>query len=78
MFFLFLEYDLKYSNFKVSLRKFALKQLSIKTHDFFTDDPKAFIPGDTSRCISAGTLLVTLMNGLSIRLNDDAIITRFG
>lgn len=65
MFFLFLEYDLKY--FKVSLRKFALKQLSIKTHDFFTDDPKAFIPGDTSRCISAGTLLVTLMNGLSIR-----------
>ena len=46
MFFLFLEYDLKY--FKVSLRKFALKQLSIKTHDFFTDDPKAFIPGDTT------------------------------
>ena len=46
MFFLFLEYDLKY--FKVSLRKFALKQLSIKTHDFFTYDPKAFIPGDTT------------------------------
>ena len=43
MFFLFLEYDLKY--FEVSLRKFALKQLSIKTHDFFTDDPKEFIPG---------------------------------
>lgn len=53
MFFLFLGYDLKYSNLiKVSLRKFALRQLSIKTHDFFTDDPKAF-PGDTSRCISA-------------------------
>ena len=52
MFFLFLEYDLKY--FKVSLWKFALKQLSIKTHDFFTDDPKAFIPGDT---IPAGALV---------------------
>ena len=63
MFFLFLEYDLKYSNFKVSLRKFALKQLSIKTHNFFTDDPKALIPGDTSRYITN----VTLMNGLSIR-----------
>ena len=50
MFFLFLEYDLKY--FNVSLRKFALKQLSNRTHDFFIDNPKAFIPGDTSRCIS--------------------------
>ena len=38
----------------VSLRKFALKQLSIKTHNFFTDDPKAFIPGDT---IPAGALV---------------------
>ena len=52
MFFLFLEYDFKY--FKVSLWKFTLKQLSIKTHDFFTDDPKAFIPGDT---IPAGALV---------------------
>lgn len=52
MFVLFLEYDLKY--FKVSLPKFALKQLSIKTHDFFADDPKAFIPGGT---ISAGALV---------------------
>lgn len=32
MFFLSLEYDLKY--FKVSLRKFAMKQLSIKNTRF--------------------------------------------
>ena len=67
MFFLSLEYDLKY--FKVSLRKFAMKQLSIKNTRFIYRWSQGIHPREyyTSRCISAGTLLVTLMRGLSIR-----------